>query len=64
MLDWPHTGRLRKKDNLMTGEGESLVLNKLFNNLLCIPSYFITFEKIKPSPFTSLWCASVFVDVR
>jgi hypothetical protein len=22
MLEWPHTGRLRKKDNLMTGEGE------------------------------------------
>ncbi len=21
-LDWPHTGRLRKKDNLMTEEGE------------------------------------------
>ncbi len=48
-LDRRHTGSLRKRDNLLTREGEggsqiirwraSLVLYKSFNTLCCIPLY-------------------------
>ncbi len=51
-LDRPHTGRLRKRDNLLTGEGilrrrESLALCKLFNTL-CLAS-------LPLSPATRCW---------